>query len=174
MAKAQEVAKPDRAALALVGKRIDEIYRRHETAYAEAGNDFDRSLVLASSMIDLRAAVKDYLPVLYQLRGSRLGFLTDRDPGKSDKPAYPDQVIVDCAVEAIVRGARWIGNEFNVLAGGCYLTKEHWARRVREVPGLTDHEVLCGVPEMVGPKCVVEVLATWKLDGRPMDLARKW
>jgi hypothetical protein len=172
--KGREVAKPNREALAATAGRIGEIVQAHETGYRAAANDLERSLVLSCSMIDLRAAVREFLPVLKQLQGSRLGFLTDRDPGKSDKPAYPDQVIVDCAVEALVRGARWVGNEFNVISGGCYLTKEHWARRVREVPGLTDLEVTPGVPELVGPKCVVEFEATWNLDGKPYHLARRF
>ena len=168
--------KPDRAKLAQTGKRIDEIRQTYEAALAAAGNDYERGCVLACAMIDLRAAVKDYLPVLRQLQGSKLGFLTDRDPGKDFKNAgpYPEQVVVDCAIEAVMRGARWTGNEFNILAGGCYLTKEFWWRKVTEIDELTDLDIVPGIPEFVNQKCVVGMVATWKLRGKPQSITRKF
>lgn len=174
MAKEKEVARPTRESLALVGKKIEDINQRHEQAYARATSNFERAFVLSCSMIDLRQAVREYLPVLRELQGSRLGFLTDRDPGKSDKGPYADQVVVDCAVEAIVRGANWVGNEFNIISGGCYLTKEFWARRVRQVEGLTDLELTPGVPELTAAgKCTVAFDATWRLGGRTYTLSRR-
>lgn len=160
--------KPDRAKLALVGKQIDEIRRGYEQSYAEAGNDYERSCILACGLIDLRQAVKAYLPVLRQLQGSKLGFRTDKDRDGG----YGEQVMTECAIEAVMRGARWTGNEFNIIAGGCYLTKEFWGRKVGEIEGLTDLDLNPGIPEYVNQKCVVRFAATWKLNGRTMTLNR--
>jgi hypothetical protein len=175
--ESQAVAeKPNREQLAKIGRQIDEIRQRHEAGLAAATNDFERGYVLACSLIDLRQAVKQYLPVLKQLQGSKLGFLTDRDPGKDwkNEGPYPEQVIVECAIEAVVCGARWTGNEFNVLAGGCYLTKNFWARKLREVPGLTDLDLNPGIPELVNGKAIVQFDATWKLDGKFQRLSRRF
>jgi hypothetical protein len=167
--------KPDRKQLAEVGSSIDEIRRKHETGLAEARNDFDRAYVLACSLIDLRQAVKNYMPVLKMLQGSKLGFLTDRDPGKDYKNQgpYPEAVVVDCAIEAIMRGANWTGNEFNILAGGCFLTKEYWWRKVNQIPGLTDLDLSPGVPFIDNQKTVVDFQATWKINGKVHQLDRR-
>jgi hypothetical protein len=168
--------KPNREALAKTGKVIEEIRRKHEEGLANATNDFERGYVMACSLIDLRQAVKQYMPVLKQLQGSKLGFLTDGDPGKDwkNEGPYPDQVVIECAIEAVVCGARWTGNEFNILAGGCYLTKNFWARKLREVVGLTDLDLNPGIPELVNGKAVVQFDASWKLDGRFHRLSRRF
>jgi hypothetical protein len=168
--------KPNREVLAKIGKQINEIREKHEAGLASATNDFERGYVLACSLIDLRQAVKQYLPVLKQLQGSKLGFLTDRDPGKDWKGEgpYPEQVIVECAIEAVVCGARWTGNEFNILAGGCYLTKNFWSRKLKEVQGLTDLDLNPGIPELVNGKAIVQFDATWKLDGKFQRLSRRF
>src|SRR5688572_22696968 len=100
----KEVAeKPNREQLAKIGQQIDDIRRKHEDGLAKATNDFERAYVLACSLIDLRQAVKLYMPVLKQLQGSKLGFRTDKDRDGG----YAEAVVVDCAIEAIMRGARW-------------------------------------------------------------------
>lgn len=167
--------RPDRAKLAQTGKRIDEIRQTYEKSLASAGNDYERGCIVACGLIDLRQAVKEYLPVLKQLQGSKLGFLTDRDPGNwKNDPPYPDQVLIDCAIEAVMRGARWTGNEMNILAGGVYLTKEFWWRKVTEIAGLTDLDLVPGIPEVVGPKALVGYVATWRLDGKPQSITRRF
>lgn len=155
--------RPDRNKLATVGKKIDEIRRSYEDSFRDAGNAYERACVLACSLIDLRQAVKDYLPVLRQLQGSRLGFRTDKD---KEQQGYSEAVIVDVAIEAVMRGARWTGNEFNIIAGGCYLTKEYWWRAVTELPTITDLVLEPGVPVLDKGRTVVEFSASWKQEGR--------
>ncbi len=173
--KNQAVAKTKeeiRAELVATGKRIQAIRQQYAAELAGAENDYERASTLGCALIDLRVAVAQYLPMLNQLKGSKLGFRTDRDD--PSKPQYPDTVVVDCAIEAVIRGARWTGNEFNILAGGCYLTKEYWWRQVtQEISGLTDLDLNPGVPEFVNQKCVVTFEASWKLDGKEQKMVRK-
>ncbi len=176
--KSQAVAKTKelRAELIATGKKIQAIRQQYALELAGAENDYERASTLGCALIDLRVAVRDYLPMLNQLKGSKLGFLTDRDPGKDwkNQGPYSDQVVVDCAIEAVIRGARWTGNEMNILAGGCYLTKEYWWRMVTtEIEGLTDLDLNPGVPEFANGKCVVVFEASWKLDGKPGTLTRR-
>lgn len=167
-----EVKKPNRAELVETGKKIQAIREQYAAELAGASNDYERASTLGCALIDLRLLVKDYVPMLNQLKGSKLGFRTDRD--NSDKGSYPDSVIVDCAIEAVIRGARWTGNEFNVLAGGCYLTKEYWWRMVTtEIEVLTDLDLNPGVPELVNGRVVVTFMASWKLGGIPQSMIRK-
>lgn len=110
---------------------------------------------------------------IMDLQGSRLGFRTDKDkfpidPKKPDGPkGYPMTVVRDCMIEGILLGARPCGNEINIIAGNCYLTREYFLRVLREWPGLTDLVIKSCVPVIVGGEALVEVKATWKLDGRP-------
>lgn len=156
--------------MAATGKRIDSIRAGYEQALKEAGNDYERGYVLSCALIDLRQAVKDYMPVLRQLQGSKLGFRTDKDRDGG----YAEGVLIDCAIEAVMHGAKWINNEFNIIAGGCYLTKAYWWRKVREIDGLTDLDLDPGIPQVVNGKTVVEFAAYWKLNGQPHSLSRKF
>lgn len=55
--------------------------------------------------------------VLQPLAGTTLGFQTDRD-------SYPDDVIRDCAIEAVLNGLPLVGNRWNVIGGRFYVRKE--------------------------------------------------
>lgn len=102
------------------------------------------------------------------LQGSRLGFRTDKDRerNKDGGFGYPMTVVRDCMIEGILLGARPCGNEINIIAGNTYLTREYFLRVLREWPGLTDLVIKSCVPVIVGGEALVEVKATWKLDGR--------
>ncbi len=173
--QAQAVAKTKeemRAELVATGKKIQAIRQQYAAELAGAENDYERASTLGCALIDLRVLIRDYLPMLKQLKGSKLGFRTDRDD--PTKTQYTDDVIVDCAIEAVIRGARWTGNEMNILAGGCYLTKEYWWRMVTtEIEGLTDLDLNPGVPAFENQKCVVTFEASWKLDGNPHTMTRR-
>jgi hypothetical protein len=100
-----------------------------------------------------------------QLRGSKLGFRTDKDKDPPNKQ-YPVEVVKDVLIEAVIRGFRPIGNEFNIIAGNFYATKEGVQRCVREWPGLTDLKIQPGVPNAHGEKgALVSYTASWKVDG---------
>jgi hypothetical protein len=120
-------------------------------------------------MLDVDAILGEYaLSHLEGLGGFAKSVKTDRD--SSDKP-YPEAVIRDALVEGMLRGARPVGNEINVIGGNCYLTREFFERRLRELDGLTDLEIEEGVPATAGERgALVEMHATWRLHGRPMRL----
>jgi hypothetical protein len=169
--KTQAVAeRPDRAALVGTMKRIEEIQKNHQVAFTAASSEAERSLVLACSLIDLRQAIKPFALVLKQLQGSKLGFRTDKDR----EGGYGDAVLIDCAIEASIRGARWTGNEFNIIAGGCYLTKEYWWRMVREIDGIADLDMSADPPTIENQKVIVRFEATWTLHGKPGVMDRKF
>jgi len=60
------------------------------------------------------------------LQGTKLGFKTDRDLNKdgSKGAGYPISVVKDCLIEAVFLGLQPTGNEFNILGGNVYPTKE--------------------------------------------------
>ena len=141
---------------------IDQI--RAEVAASAAESDMTRAIVMARGMNMLRQRIKgDVLKEICQLAGSPLGFLTDRDQDDKKGP-YPEHVIRDAAVEALISGARLIGNEFNVIAGKCYLTKAYFARQLASL--VDELEIIEGVPETHKHGALVPVIAKWKQGGR--------
>jgi hypothetical protein len=124
---------------------------------------FERALILARGMAALREAVKPLMPAILSLMDSPLGFLTDR----RGKDPYPEEVVADCLIEAVLRGCYPVGNEWNIISGRAYITKEGFARLVRELPGFTDLRLVPGVPRTAQAGAVVPFRASWRWQGKP-------
>ena len=115
------------------------------------------------------AAMQDVM----ELQGTALGFRTDKDQHDDPKQRkYPVEVVRDCVIEAMIRGLRPIGNEFNIIAGGFYATKNGLARLVKEFRGLTDLKMVPDVPQTTqnGEGAVLKMKASWRLNGAPNEL----
>lgn len=130
----------------------------------------ERTLTLADSMEVMRENFNGaILGRMKRLANTPLGFLTDRK--EKDKP-YDDEVIRDCVIEAMLRGCQPIGNEFNIIAGRCYLTKAFFERQLRQYPGLTELRLVEGVPSTHAASggALVPYRATWLLNGAPDEI----
>lgn len=130
-----------------------------------------QAVTLATGIQQLRSAMSDQVvqSVFMPLQGTALGFVTDKD----SSGGYPASVIRDCMIEAMLKGLRPINNEINIIAGRCYAAKNGLERLVKEWPGLTDLHLVPGVPQIVGEKgALVSMRATWRLDGKQMELVR--
>jgi hypothetical protein len=133
---------------------------------------FKQAISLAKGMRELRRAVDETFVkhCLMPLMGTTLGFLADRPNPKESEP-YGPLVVRDCAIEAMIRGFNVVGNEFNIIAGRFYGTKNGYARLVQEFPGLTDLVLQPGVPTLAGDRgALVPFTATWRLHGKPMSI----
>lgn len=149
--------------------QVEELAKKYALSACEARGCFERALVLSEGIMALRQAVKPLLPRILPLMNSQLGFLTDR----KGKEPYPDEVVLECLIEATLRGLYPVGNEWNILAGRAYITKEGYARLVRELPGLTDLKLEPGVPKMLAGGAVVPYRAAWKQSGKGYQLVRE-
>jgi hypothetical protein len=127
-----------------------------------------QTVVLAKGMRDLREAMSEKLVkyVFMPMQGTKLGFRTDKDKDGG----YPWDIVRDCAMEAMLRGLRPIGNEFNIIGGNCYTTLEGFDRKLAEFPGLTDLELTPGVPVLKDGGALVPYEASWKVNGKPDSL----
>lgn len=132
-----------------------------------------RMFVLAKAMNDLdEALTPEVMRPIMSLMGSRVGYLTDRDKPKDGKPQKPyDEVEVKEVVkEAILCGAYMTNNEVNIIAGAMYTTKNHFIRKVREIPGLTDLVVGVGTPHVLNGETKVKCTAKWNLHGKEQSI----
>lgn len=146
--------------------KLDAITASYKAQLAETTeNDrFQRALITAEAMNALSEALTpEILTPILNLQGSRLGFRTDKDKSGG----YDVATIKTAIMEAILIGVHPIGNEFNVIAGNCYVTKEGLTRLLRNYRGLTELRLKLGVPRMAGGGAIVDCSATWKLNGQP-------
>lgn len=152
-------------------EEIDKITRECSLEALAEVSGLKRTFAMATGINSLRRAISEpMLNELMNLQGSSLGFRTDRD----DKGGYDRETVKECAIECLLRGGQWVGNEMNIIASRCYLTKEYFTRKVREFPGLTDLKLFPGVPQTVGDKgALVPYAVTWKLNGVPDRIDRK-
>lgn len=147
---------------------LDGIATKYSRELAACTGRFERALVLSDGIKALKGAIESVVGEILHLQNSPLGFLTDkRDTG------YAPNVVAECMVEATLRGVYPVGNEFNIIAGRCYITQNGYKRLVRELPGLTDLKLLPGVPKASVGGAVVPFRATWKLNGKADALDRE-
>jgi hypothetical protein len=111
-----------------------------------------RSMISPAMMRDIMA-----------LKGTPLGFKTD-EATRTQGP-YSEDVVRDVIIAALMDDARIVGNEFNIISGQYYRTKEQLERKVREFPGLTQLRYSLSVPVMQTGGALVAGWASWKLNG---------
>jgi hypothetical protein len=132
-----------------------------------------KTIRLAEAIAALRSALTPAIMAqLMTLQGSRVGFKTDKDRNKdgSKGTGYPSDVVKDVVVEAVLYGARMTQNEVNIIAANCYLTKEHFIRKLRDLPGMTDLEMTFGAPQIEGDQARVNCRARWKMRGKEQTI----
>jgi hypothetical protein len=134
-----------------------------------AVDDVSRAFLIAEGVKAMQEVVKGAIDKIMPLQGSSLGFRTDKDKDGG----YPNAVVIECATEALLRGLRLTGNEWNIIGGRCYVAQAGCARLVSTYPGLTDLEHAPGVPVMGNGGAIVEYTMRWKLDDKPMELTRQ-
>lgn len=132
----------------------------------DAGGPFGEAFQQSMAMQQISEILTDKMVqrFIMPLYNSRIGFLADL-PNKSTRATYPVAVVRSCTIEAVMRGARVVGNEFNILAGGCYLTKNYFERKVCTFPLLSDLKILQQVPRNADGGSVVPFSATWSING---------
>lgn len=148
---------------------LDELADGYALATVDGQGRFKQALTVASGIQRLRQAlVPEVMSHVMGLQGSPLGFRTDKDSSKG----YPMEVVRDCLIEAVMRGAMPAGNEFNIISARTYLTKEFFVRAVGTYGGLTDLQVDLSIPEQRLGRTVVEFSAAWKMNGKDQSLKR--
>ena len=89
-----------------------------------------------------------------------LGFLTDRQNG-----GYDVDTVRACVVEAGMRGLNITGNEFNIISGRCYVTKNGLKHMLKNIPGLR-FGVTPALPKMIADKqATILMHIDWTFNG---------
>lgn len=137
---------------------VERISKEATALFVQAAKSFAAELAVARSISQMREALsEEVMQDIMALQGTSLGFRSDKN--------YPVEVVRDVFIESRMRGFRVVGNEFNIIAGKFYGTKEGYGNRVREWPGLTDLREIYSTPRVMDGGAVVACKATWKVNG---------
>jgi hypothetical protein len=156
--KKNEVVKVDAAVI----EALDNAVERGIAAQTMAGR-MSRALAVAGAMQDLRRAMDapGVMDSIMSLQGTSLGFRTDKD----SSGGYPTDVVRDCSIDAAMQGCYHVGNEFNIIAGRCYITKEGMGRKLSGIEGL-GYSITPGIPKMAGQGAIQPMEVGWTYKGK--------
>jgi hypothetical protein len=131
------------------------------------GHPFSRAFAVADVMAGIRAELDKpgVMNAVLSLQGSAIGFRTDKD----STGGYNQAQIKDALIESVMRGLYPVGNEFNIISARSYTTKEGFGRLLKELPGLTNVNIQCSIPHMVGQGATVKVSIKANFKGNPID-----
>lgn len=154
------------------------------TLYAQGSNDdIVAALDLAASIQQLRDIfdLPEIRARIESLCNTPLGFRTDKDPNvkrwnkKTNSFEYLDPyeypIIRDAAIEAVLRGLQLAGNQFNIIAGRFYCTKEGFEHLIRKLGSVTEFRPVIGIPQAKAGGALIECSATWLQDKKQQSLS---
>ncbi len=124
---------------------------------------FQKAFLLSDGIQKLKELLTpQYMSPIMAMQGNKLGFKTDKDK----TGGYPMEVVKNCLIEAVLFGLEPYGNQFNIIAGNMYMTKEgagHWLNNFK---GLK-YDLVCSLPRIGSEKtsAAVDVTINWTLKG---------
>ena len=104
----------------------------------QLANDVTSMFAASAIVLNLRQFLTKEVVEAYfvPLMGTRVGFLTDRDKEdkNGNKPApYGWETIRDCVIDAACIGLAPVKNQFNIIAGSMYPTKEGYTTLLKKI-----------------------------------------
>ncbi len=124
---------------------------------------FERMFVIGEALAQLKAMLTpERMKPIMSMQGNKLGFRTDKD----DKGGYDLETVKNCLLEAVLIGVQPFGNQFNIISGGTYITREGFGHLLSKVPGLT-YEISPQLPRIKEDKsgAAVKMNIEWTLNG---------
>jgi hypothetical protein len=126
---------------------------------------FDKAFKMAHAIQTLRSLLtKEVMEPIMSLQGSQLGFKTDKDKDGG----YPLAKVTDCMITATLMGVMPTGNQFNIIAGNTYITKEGYEYLLSKVEGLR-FKVTHDLPRVQTDKAAIVMHIEWSLYGGPTE-----
>ena len=115
---------------------------------------FQKAFMVASAVEELKSLLTpEYMKPIMQLQGNRLGFKTDKDT----QAGYSESVVKNCLIEAVLMGVQPSGNQFNIIANNCYITKEGFGYLLSNYKGLS-YEIIPQLPRINNDKTSAAIL----------------
>lgn len=107
---------------------------------SESANGFVKAYMVANAVKELKEMLTpEYMEPIMALQGNKLGFKTDKDLAKDGGKGtgYSQDIVKNCLIEAVLMGVQPSGNQFNIIASNCYITKEGFGYLLSKIDGLS-------------------------------------
>lgn len=124
---------------------------------------FEKAYLIATAAGELKKLLTpEYMKPIMDLQGNRLGFKTDKDKDGG----YNETIVKNCLIEAVLTGVQPFGNQFNIIAGNCYITKEGFGYLLSHFKGLY-YEIIPELPRINADKTSAAIVMNveWALNG---------
>lgn len=129
---------------------------------------FEKAYLIANAASELKKLLTpQYMKPIMELQGNRLGFKTDKDT----TGGYPENVVKNCLIEAVLLGVQPFGNQFNIIAGNSYITKEGFGYLLQNYKGLY-YELIPELPRMNDKSAAIVMNIEWSLDGGAKNIKK--
>ena len=151
----------------------DEIITALDTAASNKSltvkSQFQRAFATANAVAQLKALLTpQVMAPIMNLQNTALGFMTDRREG-----GYELETVKECLIDAVLSGVSPVGNEFNIIAGRAYITKNGMKHKLMQIDGLA-YTMTPGIPKMAGEQgaaIIMQIDWTYKGKTEHKDLA---
>lgn len=134
---------------------------------SETIKGFEKAFMISSAIGRLKELItSEYMKPIMELQGNRLGFKTDKDKDGG----YPEAVVKNCLIEAVLMGVQPAGNQFNIIAGNTYITKEGFGYLLKGVKGLK-YDISFELPRINTDKSSAAIVAKihWEMNNEKND-----
>jgi hypothetical protein len=144
-------------------------------AFAEANSlallttdkgQFESAIMVADAITHLKSMLTaEVMKPIMALQGTSIGYRTDKDA----TGGYPVEVVRDAFIDVVLKGFKVVGNEFNIIAGRAYFTREGYEGallRLSRLGHFSDFQDAYSIPKMVSDsEAIVTASASWKFKG---------
>lgn len=142
-----------------ITKKLDEGIQLGITANKLQG--FEKAYTISDAYDKLsNALTPEYMKPIMKLQNNKLGFKTDKPGG------YDENTVKRCLIEAVLTGVQPVGNQFNIIADNCYITKEGFGYLLKNSLGL-NYEIIPQLPRINPEKTSAAIVMkiTWSVNG---------
>jgi hypothetical protein len=124
---------------------------------------FEKAFIVSKAIGELKDLLTpEYMKPIMALQNNRLGFLTDKKEG-----GYPEAVVKNCLIEAVLMGVQPVGNMFNIIAGNTYLTKEGFGYLLADAR--IANTITFELPRIKDESAAVVAIVKWDSNGTPKE-----
>lgn len=141
-------------------QNLEAVVAQTQSELGNAVGDVAQAIATARGIKAIREALSDeVMKYLMSLMNNPLGFKTDKTDGS--KGFYHVDVVRNCLIAGFMRGAKVVGNEINIIASQCYLTKEFFERKLGQLSHVKDLRWQIGTAARGQKTAAMPATATW-------------
>lgn len=148
---------------------LDEMVAAGSAAYiAASSGGIAETISMAIAVAEIEAALSpEIMKPIMSLQGKAIGFKTDK--------TYAVDAVKQAMVEALMIGVPMAGNCMNIIAGRCYVTKEGFTYRIKQLEGagtVNNFRFELYPPEQKEGRVVVRGVGKWDQGGAEQRVER--